>query len=204
MLGGIAGFVAKWSGAGAVFAVTSYGQQMLTGGQIARTTAADAAAAIASIGGTLDGFNSAITTSGSGYALIGWAGAGAGSGVETSGANARLRGALAPDAASLMKPANVSADGPPAEKLQQLLVQAPSTGWRYDADPARKRRDRLDRHHTRARRRPAAGLLAAAGDDAERGLQGDVDGLKTRPARAPGCRSARAPSPTRSGSCTRS
>ncbi len=139
VLADLAAFITQQSSRGTVFAVTSFGPAMLTEGAIDRQSSTAAGAAIVSIGGTLDGFFRAIVTgTNGGYSLIGWAGAGAGRGVEASGAGARLRGVLPPDAAGHMRPANVSADGPPAEQLQQLLVSAPSTGWRYDDDPDRK------------------------------------------------------------------
>jgi hypothetical protein len=93
------------------------------------------AQAVASVGGTRHRFNTAAANAKVDYSLIGWAGAGEGGGTEIATPGARLRGVLVPDAHSLMTPANVSADGPPAERLQQLIVRNPVTRWPLDGQP---------------------------------------------------------------------
>jgi hypothetical protein len=82
--------------------------------------------AIADVGGTRDAFNRAARAAGSGYSLFGRLRSGEGHGSEAVGAGARLRGALVPNRASQFRPLNVSADGPPADRLQQLLVRPPA------------------------------------------------------------------------------
>ncbi len=92
---------------------------------------------IAEIGGTRDRFNTAASTAGSGYSLLGWRDAEEGQAREATGREARLRGALVPNERSEFRPVNVSADGPPAERLQQLIARPsdPSGAWPLDDDP---------------------------------------------------------------------
>jgi hypothetical protein len=102
------------------------------------TSAADwklLAEAITHVGGTRHRFNSAASTAGADYSLSGWSGAGEGNGDEIAVAGARLRGALVPDERSRLTPVNVSANGPAAEKLQQLIVRDPVSRWPLDGDP---------------------------------------------------------------------
>ena len=88
---------------------------------------------IASFGGTKNGFLQTASGPSSQYTLVGWAGAGEGGGYEAAGddASARLRGALAPNDRSLLRPANVSSVGPPAEGINQMVVQPTGTDWKY-------------------------------------------------------------------------
>jgi hypothetical protein len=93
---------------------------------------------IAAIGGTRDRFNTAASTPGSGYTLFGWRDAEEGEAPEATGPGARLRGAFVPNRRSKLRPVNVNADGPPAERLQQLIARAPAdpaTPWPLDDDP---------------------------------------------------------------------
>lgn len=87
--------------------------------------------AIAAIGGTREGFNSAATTAGSDYTLVGYAQLEEGAGDEIAGAAARLRGALVPSARSQFEPhAVTSGDAAPAELLIQILLRAPQpSAW---------------------------------------------------------------------------
>jgi hypothetical protein len=96
---------------------------------------------IAEIGGTRDRFNTAASTAGSGYTLLGWRDAEEGQAREATGAGARLRGALVPDERSHFRPVNVNADGPPAERLQQLIARPsdPAGAWPLDDDPGARR-----------------------------------------------------------------
>ncbi len=89
---------------------------------------------IASIGGTTNGFLRSVSTPGAEYTLVGWGGAGEGGGREAGGAGdpARLRGALLTDNnGNFVEPANVSSIGPPAERLNTLMITPTSTDWRY-------------------------------------------------------------------------
>jgi len=173
----LANFVEEQSAAGGgLFVITSFGPTLFRNGQVTRLSAARAADAIASIGGTRERFLTAAVTDGSGYTLIGWTGAGEGRGAEQVGAGARLRGALAPDQASRMRPANVSADGPPAERLQRLLVAPPTTVWPLDDRPGPRaaiawiglQSSRLGGDPRQAYWRQDATTLAAAADDVAR------------------------------------
>ncbi|HEY2054637.1 MAG TPA: hypothetical protein VGH14_11945 [Solirubrobacterales bacterium] len=83
-------------------------------------------ASIALIGGTRERFNLGATTVGSDYSLVGTAPGGEGSGNEAIGAEARLRGALVPNARSEFATQGVtSGEAPPSEMLMNLLVQPP-------------------------------------------------------------------------------
>ncbi len=88
---------------------------------------------IASFGGTKNGFLHTASSPSSEYTLVGWAGAGEGNGSEAGGddVSARLRGALAPNNQSALRPANVSSVGPPAEGINQFVVAPTATDWKY-------------------------------------------------------------------------
>lgn len=126
-------FVERYAASGNLFTVTSFGN-LTVGGVIDRTAARLASAAIERIGGTRHAFNSALMTPGQRYTLIGWSDAGRGEGDEALRVGARLRGALAPDAAGKLRPANVSHADAPAERLQRLLLAPPTTAWPLDDD----------------------------------------------------------------------
>jgi hypothetical protein len=85
-------------------------------------------AAIAAIGGTRERFNTAATTAGGDYTLVGYAGLEEGAGEETAGAGARLRGALVPNPRSLYEPQGItSGEFAPAELLMKILLRPPQT-----------------------------------------------------------------------------
>ena len=95
---------------------------------------------IAALGGTRHRFNTAASNptsqpDGTGYTLVGWGGAQEGDGKEVIGPGARLRGVLVPNNASLFRPLNTRSTGPPAERLNQLLLRPPSSDWPLDDDP---------------------------------------------------------------------
>jgi hypothetical protein len=93
-------------------------------------------AAIASIGGTRERFNTAATTAGSDYTLVGYAGLEEGAGDEIAGAGARLRGGLVPNPRSLFEPQGVtSGEFAPAELLMKILLRPPQTSpWPLDGN----------------------------------------------------------------------
>lgn len=91
---------------------------------------------VAAAGGTLNNFNRAAVTPDSDYTLLGFGGAGQGHGQEAIGKNARLRGVLTRDRASLYRPANVTEVGEPAERLiAEVLRPSGQTPWPYADDP---------------------------------------------------------------------
>jgi hypothetical protein len=89
--------------------------------------------AVASLGGTRHGFLTSATSTSAEYTVVGWPGAGEAKSYDAAGRaeQARLRGALVPDRASQLRPANVSSVGPPAERINQMMVRPTSTAWRY-------------------------------------------------------------------------
>lgn len=93
-------------------------------------------AAIVSIGGTREGLNTAATSAGGDYSLVGWSGLGEGAGDEQSVAGARLRGVLVPGDQSVFEPQAVlsgaSMDEP--ELLIQTLLREPSQAWWGDGN----------------------------------------------------------------------
>lgn len=94
---------------------------------------------IAAFGGTKNGFLKSVSDPAAEYTLVGWAGAGENGGNEAAGQGdqARLRGAFAPDRRSLLRPANVSSVGPPAERINQMMVTPTRTSWAtYDGASA--------------------------------------------------------------------
>lgn len=88
-------------------------------------------AAITAIGGTRERFNTAATTAGSDYTLVGYAGLEEGAGDEIAGAGARLRGALVPNARSLYEPQGItSGELAPPELLMKILLRPPQpSAW---------------------------------------------------------------------------
>lgn len=94
---------------------------------------------VAAFGGTRNGFLKSVSDPAAEYTLVGWAGAGENGGNEAAGLGeeARLRGAFAPDRRSLLRPANVSSVGPPAERISQMMVTPTRTRWAtYDGASA--------------------------------------------------------------------
>jgi hypothetical protein len=87
--------------------------------------------AIATIGGTREGFNTAATTAGSDYTLVGYAGLEEGAGNEIAGTGARLRGALVPNTRSLYEPQGItSGEVAPPELLMKILLRPPQpSAW---------------------------------------------------------------------------
>lgn len=83
--------------------------------------------AVTFVGGTRDRFNRAATTEGSDYSLISLApAAGEGSAEETSGAAARLQGALVPNGHDAFELQGVtSGEAAPAEMLMRILLEPP-------------------------------------------------------------------------------
>ena len=86
------------------------------------------------IGGTKHEFNTAASTPGSDYSLIGYPSYRGGVGSEVIGPNARIRGGLAPDQTALFAPMGVTTNGPAHEKLTQLVLRAPDPKWPLDDD----------------------------------------------------------------------
>ncbi|MDW5594113.1 hypothetical protein VSS74_07190 [Conexibacter stalactiti] len=88
---------------------------------------------VAAIGGTRHGFLTSATSTRAEYTVVGWPGAGEAKSHDAAGRaeEARLRGALVPDRASQLRPTNVSSVGPPAERINQMMVRPTSTAWRY-------------------------------------------------------------------------
>jgi hypothetical protein len=83
--------------------------------------------AIADLGGTKNGFVTAISTPAREYSLIGWGGLGEGNGYEAGGATARLRGALTQNQSSQFEPHNVSSRIAPAEHFISMLYTPTGT-----------------------------------------------------------------------------
>lgn len=106
---------------------------------------------IVALGGTRHAFNTAASTPGTDYTLIGHGSYRGGVGSEAIGpigtcsgtqpdpaiicADARFRGALAPDQTSMFAPTNVSAAGAAPEKLLELILREPDQTWPLDDDP---------------------------------------------------------------------
>jgi hypothetical protein len=89
---------------------------------------------IASIGGTKNGFLRSVSTPFTAYTLIGWGGAGENGADEAGGPGdpARLRGALLTDNSGyFIRPANVSSVGPPAERINEMMVTPTRSDWKY-------------------------------------------------------------------------
>jgi hypothetical protein len=88
-------------------------------------------AAITAIGGTRERFNTAATTAGSDYTLVGYAGLEEGAGDEIAGTGARLRGALVPNAHSIYEPQGItSGEMAPPELLMKILLRPPKpSAW---------------------------------------------------------------------------
>jgi hypothetical protein len=88
--------------------------------------------AIAALGGTRHVFNKAASETNRTYSLVGRSNAGEGGGTETiqspGGSEGRIRGALVPDGRSVFRLRNASSTDAPPQRLQQLVVQAPSAG----------------------------------------------------------------------------
>jgi hypothetical protein len=89
---------------------------------------------IVALGGTKHRFNTAASTPGSDYSLIGFPSYRGGSGSEVIGPGARIRGGLAPDRFGLFAPMGVTTNGPAHEKLTQLVLRAPDPKWPLDDD----------------------------------------------------------------------
>ena len=89
---------------------------------------------IVALGGTKHRFNTAASTPGSDYSLIGYPSYRGGVGSEVVGPNARIRGGLAPDQTGLFAPMGVTTNGPAHEKLTQLVLRAPDPTWPLDDD----------------------------------------------------------------------
>jgi hypothetical protein len=89
---------------------------------------------IVALGGTKHRFNTAASTPGSDYSLIGYPSYRGGVGSEVIGPNARIRGGLAPDQTGLFAPMGVTTNGPAHEKLTQLVLRAPDPKWPLDDD----------------------------------------------------------------------
>ena len=89
---------------------------------------------IAALGGTKHRFNTAASTPGTDYTLIGHGSYLGGAGSESIGPNARIRGALAPDLQSMFAPTNVSTAGAAPEKLLDLIIREPDPTWPLDDD----------------------------------------------------------------------
>ncbi len=94
------------------------------------------AQAVASVGGTRNGFNRAALANGpaggqSVYALLGWAGAGEGNGAEAAvgvdgaGSAPTLTVTLRRNRLHMFRPVHMSAAGPLSDSLDQLVLQAP-------------------------------------------------------------------------------
>jgi len=141
----MASFLQQRNAAGNVVVITS----IETNGAIPPTTAdetiqhqtwSNLTDQIAALGGTRHRFNVAARNqagapNGTGYTLVGWGGAQEGDAEDANGAGARLRGALVPDNESLFRAVSTSAGGALPERLNQLLLQAPSDDWPLDNDP---------------------------------------------------------------------
>jgi hypothetical protein len=105
---------------------------------------------IVALGGTRHSFNTAASSPGTDYTLIGHGSYRGGIGSEAIGpigtcagarpdpavicSRARLRGALAPDRTSMFAPTNVSAAEAAPEKLLELVLREPDPAWPLDDD----------------------------------------------------------------------
>jgi hypothetical protein len=107
-------------------------------------------AAVARVGGTRNGFNLEVRKAGpaSGapvYTLVGWAGAGQGNGdeaalgVDGTGDSPQLQGMLRRDNRHQFRPVQASPTAPPADGLEQLVLQQPKDDWPLENDPGAMR-----------------------------------------------------------------
>ncbi len=137
---GMARFLNQAGAAGEIVAITSIrtpglGSKPMPDPRAAAAAWKRLAAEVAAVGGTRNTFNLSAASGTALYTLIGWSGAKESNGVETSGSTARIRGAMMPNDRSLFRPVDVSAAGPPADLLEQLVVRKPVTTWPLDDDP---------------------------------------------------------------------
>lgn len=137
-------FIEEWAAKGSLIAITSghgrdQGDSVLFERSITNAEWAGLEHAIASLGGTLNGFNTAAAATGGTYALIGHKGLLEGEAPESVGEvweGGELRGLLAADGRSHLQPSGTTTSGPIQDALTRLELQKPATVWPLAGDPA--------------------------------------------------------------------